>query len=115
MNKTADYYVRKACGLICHQKPERCFTYKGYLFPLCARCTGILISFVASLVLLSFDVTVPFGVAAILVLVMFADWILQALKIKESTNRRRFVTGLIGGFGMSFFFYSIVNYLLQML
>jgi uncharacterized membrane protein len=31
---------------------------------------------------------------------VFADWGLQALKIKESTNFRRMITGLVGGYGL---------------
>lgn len=30
---------------------------------------------------------------------MFLDWLLQYLHIRESTNKRRLITGLIGGFG----------------
>ncbi len=33
--------------------------------------------------------------------IMFFDWFIQYINIKESTNKRRFVTGLIGGFGYS--------------
>ena len=34
-------------------------------------------------------------------IIMSADWLIQFLGIKESTNTRRFITGLIGGFGYS--------------
>ena len=27
----------------CHQMPERSFFYKGKQFPVCARCTGVII------------------------------------------------------------------------
>lgn len=33
--------------------------------------------------------------------VMFLDWFVQFLKIRESTNLRRLVTGFIGGFGVT--------------
>ena len=33
--------------------------------------------------------------------IMLTDWSLQYFGIKESTNSRRFVTGLIGGFGLN--------------
>ena len=29
----------------CHQMPERSFFYKGKQFPVCARCTGVIIGF----------------------------------------------------------------------
>lgn len=43
--------------------------------------------------------------------VMLADWGLQYLEIKESTNRRRLITGLVGGLGWStlhLYFYRFV-------
>lgn len=33
--------------------------------------------------------------------IMLTDWSLQYFGIKESTNSRRLVTGLIGGFGLN--------------
>lgn len=33
--------------------------------------------------------------------VMLFDWGIQYLNIKESTNQRRLLTGLVGGFGYS--------------
>ena len=32
----------------CHQMPERSFFIKGYQFPVCARCTGVLVSSIAA-------------------------------------------------------------------
>lgn len=31
---------------------------------------------------------------------MFLDWLVQYLKIKESTNFRRLITGVFGGYGI---------------
>ncbi|MGN0178214.1 MAG: DUF2085 domain-containing protein [Monoglobaceae bacterium] len=31
---------------------------------------------------------------------MFIDWYIQYLKINESTNIRRLITGTLGGFGL---------------
>jgi uncharacterized membrane protein len=28
-------------GVICHQLPERSFSWNGHQFPICARCTGM--------------------------------------------------------------------------
>lgn len=106
--------IRKSCSLICHQKPERCFVINGFLFPVCARCTGIIGSFIVAMAFLMNDIFVEMWISVIMVLVMFLDWILQAVKIKESTNRRRFITGLIGGFGMSYMYYYIVKFLMEL-
>lgn len=84
----------------CHQMPERCFTVKGYTFPLCARCTGALIGQGASLVLLIFGVLLSPVYGALLLGIMGVDWLIQRLGILESTNGRRFITGIVGGFGL---------------
>lgn len=82
----------------CHQIPERSFFCAGYQFPVCARCTGVIISsIIATLVfnkkMISLDTA--FGMSSI----MLADWLIQHYGIKESTNARRLITGLIGGYG----------------
>lgn len=105
--------IRKSCRLLCHQKPERCFKIKGYIFPICARCTGISISFTIVLILLFFKIYINIYIAFLLFLVMFIDWFIQFLKIKESTNTRRFITGVIGGFGTSYLYYYIIRFLMS--
>lgn len=82
----------------CHQMPERSFFYKKYQFPVCARCTGVLISAVISLIVFA-NVKIPVSVCIILSSVMLIDWLLQYWDIKESNNRRRLITGLVGGLG----------------
>ena len=102
--------VRRLCRLICHQIPERCFCYKGYLFPICARCTGIIITFTISLILLSIQVFISLPLSVFMLSIMCVDWSLQFFKIKESTNKRRFATGLIGGLGLSYTSYYVINF-----
>ena len=49
---------------------------------------------------------------------MFLDWLLQFLKIRPSTNLRRLLTGMIGGFGWTYihlYFYRFVWRLLWQL
>ncbi|MDO4481180.1 MAG: DUF2085 domain-containing protein [Bacillota bacterium] len=106
--------LRKCCRLICHQKEDRCFRIRGYLFPVCARCTGILISFLTALLFLTLKIHISLTAALILTSVMAADWAVQFLKIKESTNTRRFITGLAGGFGLSYLYYYIIEYLISL-
>ena len=94
---------------ICHQKPERSFFIRNYQFPVCARCTGVLIGFFISLFLLYFKIyIINFFFSIILTLIMVIDWLLQNLLTKKSNNIRRLITGLIGGFGLSFFYYYII-------
>ena len=102
------YILMKLGHFVCHQKPERSFFIKEYQFPVCARCTGIIISFIIALILLFNKIQINFFTSIILTIVMFIDWLLQYFKIKESTNIRRFLTCLIGGFGLSFFYYHVI-------
>lgn len=94
--------------LICHQKPERSFFINGYQFPICARCTGITISFIIALFLLKTGFNLNIYIAIFFLLTMFIDWLFQALNIKKTSNCRRLITGLVGGFGMTFVFYYII-------
>lgn len=91
----------------CHQMPERSFFYKGYQMPVCARCTGVITGYLAAVpcfLLSGFH----WMISAAGCLCMLADWLLQALKIIPSTNKRRFLSGIAGGFGlMSFQIYII--------
>ena len=91
----------------CHQMPERSFFYKGFQFPVCARCTGILIGqiigvFLFPLLQLSFD-SICF-----LFFLMFFDWWLQRLHFLESTNFRRVASGLLCGVGMGQLFLGCI-------
>ncbi len=83
----------------CHQLPERSFFVKGYQFPLCARCTGILCGAV-----LSFPVSLLLWrengiLSAVLIGLMVADGTVQYCTKYRSTNPRRLLTGLGAGYG----------------
>ena len=84
----------------CHQKPERSFSYKGYQFPVCARCTGIIIS-----TLFTYGTykkrQLPIGISVLFLSAMVCDGLMQYLGIKDSNNTRRFVTGCLGGIGLT--------------
>lgn len=90
------YYGEK---LGCHQRPERSFFIKGYQMPVCARCTGAMVGYLIALPLFflyDFSWILSFTGCSI----MLFDWGLQAMNLKESTNTRRFFTGLVGGYGL---------------
>lgn len=94
----------------CHQMAERSFSYKGYQFPVCARCTGVILSALV-VIPLFFFYKLNWVTACLMSSVMLADWLIQYLKIRESTNLRRLMTGLIGGFGWTYihlYFYQFV-------
>lgn len=85
----------------CHQIPERSFFYKEFQFPVCARCTGVIISAIIAIPLFFFY-KLDIRIAVLMSFIMFLDWFIQFLKIKQSTNIRRFITGIIGGFGWTY-------------
>lgn len=98
----------------CHQMPQRSFFYKDFQFPICARCTGVIIS--AFIVLpLFFFYKLDIRLAILMSFIMFFDWFIQFLKIKQSTNIRRFITGLIGGFGWTYIHLYLYSYLYKLI
>lgn len=84
----------------CHQRPDRSFFIGKYQFPVCARCTGIIMFSPIAFVIYMFK-RLPIKVYLIMIAIMGIDGGLQYFKIRESDNLRRFLTGCIGGFGMT--------------
>ena len=96
----------------CHQLPERSFFIKSYQMPVCARCSGVIIGYllaVPSYILFGFHL----GISCLGCLCMLIDWSLQTLKIKPSTNQRRLITGVLGGFGIISFQFCLIKKLLS--
>lgn len=96
----------------CHQIPERSFGISGYQFPVCARCTGILLGQIAAFLIpplrrLSIwkDVALLFPMAL--------DGGTQFLGLQKSTNRRRLITGLLGGIGYAALLCNVAHRLLR--
>ena len=83
----------------CHQRADRSFFWKGHQFPICARCTGVLIGYILALTAINFFLP-DFLMGMIFCCIMFVDWLIQFIKIKESTNVKRLITGILGGFGI---------------
>ena len=100
-------------ALSCHQINERSFTFRGYQFPVCARCTGIFIGHVVAIFLFIMKVRISLKICALLILIMACDGFLQLFKIKESTNIRRLITGILAGVGYIFVLVNIVSYCLE--
>ena len=101
--------MRLGRRLGCHQMPERSFFYKGYQFPVCARCTGVIIGEIVALICVIF-LRVEWWICLLLLVPMGIDWGLQFLKILQSNNVRRFLTGLLGGFGLTYIYcFAIVG------
>ena len=115
MNKKDDIWMRsmelcsKYCN--CHQKPERSFFVGGYQFPLCARCTGIALGYIAALITMPFY---SFGYLITLLLFPLAvDGTVQYFTAYESTNRKRIITGFLYGFAFTSTVFRMMKTMIQ--
>lgn len=97
----------------CHQLPERSFFYHGKQFPVCARCTGVVIGQIISLLSMLFCRVLNPILSILFLLIMGIDWFLQWIGILHSTNMRRFITGIIGGYGLFHLYMNIIKLLLK--
>ena len=84
-------------GKRCHQRADRSFHIGNWQFSNCARCTGIIFGQILMLVLLPFGIRTHFLFDLACLFLLFIDWGLQYVKILESNNLRRVVTGALGG------------------
>lgn len=83
----------------CHQRADRSFFWHGLKFPVCARCTGVLIGYIIAIPLyILFGSNRTLCIAGIGI--MGIDWFVQYLHIRESTNVRRLFTGICAGYGI---------------
>lgn len=88
---------------LCNLHPERAIRIGSFVFPLCARCTGLiggsLISISVTALGLAF--ALPFTSVIALTIPLAIDGLLQYFGLWMSTNTRRLVTGLLFGFAIT--------------
>ena len=96
-------------NLGCHGIPERCLTMKGKRMKICARCFGSTIGHILAFVFFIFG-QLPFWYYAVACMgVMLIDWSLQTFFEIMSNNKRRLLTGIIGGFGIGCFIWKGID------
>ena len=83
----------------CHCRDDRTFHYKGEKFPICARCTGELVGIILSIFSCVFF-RISISAIVILMLPLILDGVVQMFTSSESNNFKRFVTGLLFGYGL---------------
>jgi uncharacterized membrane protein len=87
--------------LFCHGIPERCLYLWGVPMPICARCTaiyaGLILSFVAFLILPRMRESVARIVLYAALVPMAVDGLTQLAGLRLSTNHLRLETGLLAG------------------
>ena len=82
----------------CYQLSERSFFIGKYQFPVCARCTGIIIGGLLSFI---FSYFIDFSyIILIFCLPLVIDGGIQLKTSYESTNFKRFLTGFMYGFSI---------------
>lgn len=103
--------LMKICSNTCHQRSDRSFFFKNYQFPLCARCSGMVLGYIFSIAVIIGSGSISVIVSFIFMGIMFLDWFIQFKKLKESTNTRRLITGIIGGYGVIGILFNIIKLL----
>lgn len=81
----------------CHRMPERSFFFRGRQFPICARCTGILLGYIIGILYIIFYNKLGYTLELILMVPLLIDGIGQYKGYFVSTNIRRLITGILGG------------------
>lgn len=84
----------------CHRMPERSFFWRGKKFPVCARCTGVHIGYITFPLFVFNVIEINLLWTMLLIIPTYIDGLIQAYLNIESTNIRRFITGLMSGVGM---------------
>lgn len=81
----------------CHRIPERSFFIKGKQFPICARCTGILVGYFIGIIYLLLTFKHNLILEIVFMIPLAIDGIGQYLGYWISNNKRRFLTGILAG------------------
>jgi uncharacterized membrane protein len=100
---------------ICHKIPARSFFYKGKQFPICSRCTGILIGYIIGIILLVLTIFWPFFllkplIVLILLIPLVLDGMIQYFTKYESNNIKRLITGILAGISIIFVIYYLAGF-----
>ena len=98
----------------CHQIMSRSFFIGKYQFPICARCTGVLLGNIFA-VIFAFIIILYWKWLILGCFIMFVDWFIQYFGIKESTNARRLITGAMGGYSLTTLFILVVCFIFRIM
>lgn len=106
------YLMKLGAAAGCHQRPDRSFFFHGWQFPVCTRCTGVLAG-----QLVGFPIAIKKNISTLTAVLCcettMLDWSLQYSGVKKSTNKRRLVTGLLGGFGLAVIYVNIIRFVIK--
>lgn len=95
---------------LCNGIADRAPQILGICFPLCYRCTFVIIGFFLTLFLI-YKKEITAKHIWILLLPLIIDGCLQTFLMIESHNIRRSITGMLFGIAMAFIVKRIYNYI----
>ena len=107
------WFMRLGNRCRCHQREDRSFKIGEFQFPICSRCTGILLGQIISIIFIFTKINIPIYLDFIFLGIMFLDWYIQFKKIRESTNLRRLLTGTLAGIAQINIIYNIIIYIIK--
>ena len=96
---------------LCNEKADRAPHIGSFCFPLCWRCTMIMVGLIiGAFFYVIFHPGLPVSfIFSILILPCLIDGLRQRYTSYVSTNRKRILFGLLAGVGMFVFTFSIFN------
>jgi uncharacterized membrane protein len=92
----------------CHQKVNRTIKFFNNPLPLCARCSGIYIGVLSTVLFEVLITSMPFYIYLIIGLPLIIDGVIQKKYHIMSNNLRRFITGFLFGYTLMYI-YTIYN------
>ena len=98
----------------CHQMESRSFSLWGYQFPLCARCTGVLIGEILGIIMIILGIHLEWSLILAFILVMGADWFVQYIELVMSNNVRRLITGTMCGIGVTYVYFYVIRNIVKL-
>ncbi len=100
---------------ICNLNEERAFYIGSFCFPLCVRCSAIILTIFLTVIiktLLKPNIKKPFILLWIVFIIpCLIDGFTQYFFNIESTNLKRLVFGILSGYGIGSLIYLLFNFL----
>lgn len=111
-------FIHRFGSGLCHQLPERTLGAGAYLFPVCARCSGIYVGFTVALIALLVwyrhdhrprRFSLAFAVAAVAALALMGwDGVSSYAGLRATSNLVRALTGVAFGASLAVLAYAMV-------
>jgi len=99
----------------CHQMESRSFSFHGYQFPLCARCTGIVIGHIIGVIMYVMNLRLSIPVLILLSIPCAVDGLTQEFTSYVSNNLKRIITGFLIGIAYIQFLIKAVIFIVSII